>query len=53
MDAEHEDKTDSSGNHNCTDSHHSIIGLRRQQMLMDALIGVDCLKLDHAYNFFL
>ncbi|TXG63698.1 hypothetical protein EZV62_010692 [Acer yangbiense] len=49
--AEHEDKTDSSGNHNFTDSHHSIIGLRWRQMLMNALIGVDCLKFDHAYNF--
>lgn len=31
---EHEDKTDCSGNHNCLDSHHSIICLRWLQLLM-------------------
>lgn len=32
--SEHEDKTDCSGNHNCLDSHHSIVCMRWLQLLM-------------------
>ncbi|KAJ0052052.1 hypothetical protein Pint_01578 [Pistacia integerrima] len=37
--AKHEDKTDSSGNHNCLDSHHSIVHLWWLQMLMFTLLS--------------